>query len=88
MCSATRRGEKDVMAGIVCSDAPGGNWNPPTNRVWAGLAPQGAPCSPPAALGVDGVSDEQAWANERFGTFFMTRRGQAGIVATADKGSF
>lgn len=23
MCSATRRGEKDVMAGIVCSDAHG-----------------------------------------------------------------
>lgn len=56
--------------------ASGGNWNPPTSRVWAGLAPQGAPCSPPAVLGVDGVSDKQAWADEHF---------QAGVVA---KGGF
>lgn len=56
--------------------ASGGNWNPPTSRVWAGLAPQGALCSPPAVLGVDGVSDKQAWADEHF---------QAGVVA---KGGF
>lgn len=70
-----------MLAVLRCS--PGGNWNPPTNGVWAGLAPQGAPLSPPAALGVDGVS-EQTWASQHF----VTSCSQTGVVANADRKGF
>lgn len=84
---------ENIMTSIVCTDA----CRPALLQVVTGTQPLTG-CEPGRLLRVlpaplmqrrlwTVVSDEQPWADERFCTFFTTRRGQAAVVATPDKGA-